>query len=113
MRFWPRTLGIQLIVVTVGAVFLSNVAVAVWFELGSERLTESAVTERLLDRAASTAMLLSAIPAKSRAAAAQAMSSAVWQFDVHYGKDTAEPMTASEVRLAQRLRSMIQPERAK
>jgi signal transduction histidine kinase len=113
MRLWPRTLGIQLIAVTVGAVFLSNVAVAVWFQLTSERLTESAVTERVLDRTASTATLLSAIPAKARAEAAHAMSSAVWQFELHYGKDMGEPMDAAESRLAQRLRAMIQPERAK
>jgi len=113
MRLWPRTLGIQLIAVTVGAVFLSNVAVVVWFQLTSERLTESAVTERVLDRTASTATLLSAIPAKARAEAAHAMSSAVWQFELHYGKDTGEPMDAAESRLAQRLRAMIQPERAK
>jgi signal transduction histidine kinase len=113
MKLWPRTLGMQLIAVTAAAVFFSNVAVAVWFELGSERLTESAITERVLDRTAATATLLSAIPAKSRSAAAQAMSSAVWQFDIHTGKDAAQPMTADETRLAQRLRGMIPPERAK
>ena len=80
MKLWPRTLGVQLIAVTAAAVFLSNVAVAVWFEMGSERLTESALTERVLDRAASMATLLSAIPAKTRSAATQAMSSNVWRF---------------------------------
>ena len=113
MTLWPRTLGRQLIVVTAGAVFLSNVAVAVWFELGSERLTETAITERVLDRTTSTATLLSAIPARARADAAHAMSSAVWQFDLHYGKDVGEPMTADETRLAQRLRTMMPPARAK
>jgi signal transduction histidine kinase len=113
MRLWPRTLGMQLIAVTAVAVFFSNVAVAIWFELGSERLTESALTERVLDRTASTATLLSAIPAKSRVAAAHAMSSAVWQFELRSGKDVAQPMGAEESKLAQRLHTMLPPERAK
>src|SRR5258706_13917725 len=106
MRFWPRTLGMQLIAVTAAAEFVSNVAVAIWFELGSQRLTESAITERVLDRAASTATLLNAIPARSRAAAARAMGSPAWQFDIRVGKDTTEPISSDEAKLAQRLRSM-------
>ena len=35
MKFWPRTLGVQLIIVTAAAVLVSNLAVATWFELGS------------------------------------------------------------------------------
>jgi signal transduction histidine kinase len=113
MKLWPRTLGMQLIAVTAAAVFLSNVAVAVWFEMGSERLTESAVTERVLDRAASMATLLSAIPAKTRYAATQAMSSNVWRFELRTGKDVAQPMTEDEQKLATRLRSMLPAKVAK
>jgi signal transduction histidine kinase len=113
MKLWPRTLGMQLIAVTAAAVFFSNVAVAFWFELSSERSKESALTERVLDRAASTATLLSAIPAKSRIAAAHAMSSTVWQFELRSGKDKVRPMSAEETKLAQRLRAMLPPERAK
>ena len=82
MKLWPRTLGMQLIAVTAVAVFLSNVAVAIWFEMGSERLSESALTERVLDRAASMATLLSAIPPRARLAATQAMSTNVWRFEL-------------------------------
>ena len=113
MKLWPRTLGMQLIAVTAAAVFLSNVAVAVWFEMGSERLTESALTERVLDRAASMATLLSAIPAKTRAAATQAMSSNVWRFELKPGKDVPKPMTEDEQRLASRLRAMLPAKTAK
>lgn len=113
MKMWPRTLGMQLIAVTAAAVFLSNVAVAVWFEMGSERLTESALTERVLDRAASMATLLSAIPPRARLAATQAMSSNVWRFQLKTGKDVALPMTEDEQKLADRLRGMLPPEKAK
>jgi signal transduction histidine kinase len=113
MKLWPRTLGMQLIAVTAAAVFLSNVAVAVWFEMGSERLTESALTERVLDRAASMATLLSAIPARTRNAATQAMSSNVWHFELRSGKDVAQPMTEDEQKLAARLRSMLPAKSAK
>ena len=53
MRLWPRTLGIQLIVVTAAAVLFSNLAVAAWFQLGKERAGETEMRERMLDRAAS------------------------------------------------------------
>ena len=113
MKMWPRTLGMQLIAVTAAAVFLSNVAVAIWFEMGSERLTESAVTERVLDRAASMATLLSAIPPRARSAATDAMSSNVWRFELKTGKDVAQPMNEDEQRLAERLRGMLPEKTAK
>src|SRR5215831_10927928 len=113
MRLWPRTLGVQLIVLTVAAVFASNVAVAVWFEMGSERLTESALNERVLDRAVATANTLKVVPARARAAVARAMSSPVWQFELHAGKDVAGPMNHEEQKLAQRLKTMLPPKEAK
>jgi signal transduction histidine kinase len=113
MRLWPRTLGMQLIVVTVAAVFASNVAVAVWFEMGNEQLTQSALDERVLDRTGSTATLLNAIPARSRPAAARAMSSAVWLFQLQNGKDVALPMSGEEARLAQRLKPLIPAKNSK
>ena len=70
MRLWPRTLGMQLVIVTSVAVFLSNAAVALWFEMGSERLNESALTERLLDRAASVATLMRCRPLEASFSAA-------------------------------------------
>lgn len=107
MRLWPRTLGVQLIVLTVAAVFASNVAVAVWFEMGSERLTESALNERVLDRAAATATTLNVVTARARAAVARSMSSPAWQFELRTGKDVAGPMSQEEQKLAQRLKAML------
>ena len=66
MKLWPRTLGVQLIMVTASAVLISNLAVAAWFQLGNQRMSESDQNERLLDRAASMSTLLAAIPAKAR-----------------------------------------------
>ena len=63
LQFWPKTLAVQLIVVTATAVALSNIAVAFWFEYGNEQQTATAANERVLDRAAAIATTLSAIPA--------------------------------------------------
>ena len=67
--WWPKTLAAQLIVVTAAAVMLSNLGIALWFASSHERQTESALMERLLDRAASAATLLSGIPHRERQAA--------------------------------------------
>jgi signal transduction histidine kinase len=112
MKPWPRTLGMQLIAVTAAAVFLSNVAVAVWFERGSVQESEAAQTERILDRVTSMGVLLSAIPPRARATAAQAMGSAAWRFDLRSGKAVAQPMNDDEARLAARLKAMLPPEKA-
>jgi signal transduction histidine kinase len=107
-NWWPRTLGAQLIVFTAAAVLVSNAAVAVWFELGRERLTESAVNERVLDRAVSVATLLAAMPAKSRDAAAQALTSGPWQLHLNHGKPLPpEPMSEAEAQLAARARALL------
>ncbi|MBU6297797.1 MAG: HAMP domain-containing protein [Alphaproteobacteria bacterium] len=113
MRVWPRTLGMQLIVVTAVAVFLSNVAVAFWFELGSEKLNENALTERLLDRAGSIATLMGSIPPKARDTAARALTSNIWHFELRSGKDLPQPMNANEEKLAVRLKAMLSPKVAK
>ena len=113
MRLWPRTLGMQLIAVTAAAVALSNLAVAVWFELGSERLNESALMERVLDRAASTATLMAAIPAHSRDAATKTLSTGVWSFAIRTGKDVQQPMNSEEAKLAARLRDLLPDDKAK
>ena len=83
MRAWPRTLGMQLVIVTSVAVILSNLAISVWFELGNERTNETALTERVLDRAASIATLMSSIPPKARETAARALASKSWHFEIH------------------------------
>ena len=85
LTLWPRTLAAQLVVVTAAAVLLSNIAVALWFELGREQLTQSAYTERLIDRTVSASTLLASIPAKQRATAARALSGVLWRFEIRHG----------------------------
>jgi signal transduction histidine kinase len=105
--WWPRTLGAQLVVVTAAAVLLSNVAVATWFQLGQERQNQSALNDRVIDRAVSASTLLSAIPAKQREAAAHALSSTVWHFEVHHGHPISEPMNDREMAIAARARALV------
>ncbi len=111
-NWWPRTLGAQLVVVAATAVIASNVAVGSWFAVTEEQLTEASVIGRLLDRAASTAMLLSSIPAREREAAVRTMSSGPWRFQLVYGKPVEHPMTDEEARYAARVRAMLPSERA-
>jgi signal transduction histidine kinase len=107
MRLIPRTLGMQLVGVTAAAVLLSNLAVAAWFELTSARQSEAELMERVVDRAASAAALLAAIPQKSRDAASDTMSTGVWNFDIHDGKDIPQPMTADEAQIAAKVRALL------
>jgi signal transduction histidine kinase len=97
----------QLVIVTSVAVFLSNAAVALWFELGSERFNKSAQTERMLDRAASVATLMSSISPKAREAAAHALTGNLWRFKIRTGKNVAQPMNAEEAKLAAKLKAML------
>ncbi|HEY4943536.1 MAG TPA: ATP-binding protein [Rhizomicrobium sp.] len=107
MKLWPRTLGVQLIVVTAAAVLISNLAVAAWFQLGNQRMSESDQNERLLDRAASMSTLLAAIPAKAREGAAIAMSSGAWHYVLLHGKPSQLSMSEEETRLAARVKDLL------
>ncbi len=107
MKFWPNTLGMQLIAVTAVAVAVSNIAVATWFEFGNQRQNESALIDRALDRAASTATLLAVIPPNSREAAAQTLSSGVWSFSLHKSTPIDNTMDDRERKLASRLRALL------
>jgi len=118
MKLWPeglrpRTLGAQLVVITATAVIASNIAVAAWFTVTEQNLTDASLTERLLDRAVSAASLLGGIPAREREAAALTMSSGPWRFHLVYGKPQIQPMTDEEARYAVRVRAMLPPERAR
>jgi signal transduction histidine kinase len=112
MKIWPRTLAVQLISVTAAAVVISNFAVAWWFELGSERQKETALNERVLDRAAAVAATLIAIPPSARGAVMRSMNSPhLWQFTVlHPGDDITRPMSEEGQRLAQRLTDSLPPQ---
>jgi signal transduction histidine kinase len=110
LKPWPRTVGSQLIVVTALAVLLSNAAVMIWFTLGHERDNDTALTERLLDRAAATAVLMNEIPDSTRESALHAFSSNFWgTYTLHKGAFAAGHMTAEEKRLANRLKAMLPP----
>jgi len=113
MTLWPRTLGSQLIVVTAGAVLISNLAVAVWFELGTARVNENALVDRVLDRTTSTAQVLAAIPPDARKTAAETMSTGVWRFELHDGMTVTEPMNETESALAARLRAQLPADKAR
>ena len=112
MRVWPRTLGVQLIVVTAAAVLLSNLGVALYFQLGNERLNEASLNERAIDRAASTATVLSAVPARAREDAAKGMTTGVWTFELLHGKPVMPAMTEEEQRLAARLQNALPDDKA-
>ncbi|HEY5337679.1 MAG TPA: ATP-binding protein [Rhizomicrobium sp.] len=106
-NWWPRTLGAQLIVITATAVLLSNVVVSVWFQLVQAQATETAINDRLLDRAVSASTLLAAIPAKQREAASHALTSNIWHFQVHRGKPVVQAMSDDERALAQRVSATL------
>ncbi len=112
MRLWPRTLGMQLIVVTAAAVLISNLAVAGWFQFGSDRMSESDQNERIIDRVASMSTVLAAISAKARQGAAVAMSSGAWRYTLLHGKTPMPPMSDEEARLAARVRDLLPDDKA-
>ncbi len=113
MKLWPRTLGMQVIVVTAVAIVLSNATVALWFELGRERINMTEATDRMLDRASQSTALMSSIPPKARTAAASAMEGRWWRYRIQTGPAPEEPMTPEETKLAVRLRSMLPAKAAK
>ncbi|MBV9061703.1 MAG: HAMP domain-containing protein [Alphaproteobacteria bacterium] len=107
LRLWPRTLAAQLVIVTAAAVLISNLAVAIWFELGQQQLTQSSMTERLIDRAVSASTLLASIPAKQRENAAHALSSNVWDFRIRHGRAPEAAMSDAERPLAARIQGLL------
>jgi signal transduction histidine kinase len=112
LKIWPRTLAVQLIAVTAAAVVISNFAVAWWFELGNERQKETALNERVLDRAAAVAATLIAIPPSARGGVMRSMNSPhLWQFtELRPGDEITRPMSEEGQRLAQRLSASLPPQ---
>ena len=112
LKFWPRTLVVQLIAVTAAAVVVSNLAVAWWFERGNEQQSETALNERVLDRAAAVATTLSAIPPASRAVVMKTMSSRIWQFTRVPAEATAPhaPMSDEESALRPAAAASLPPQ---
>jgi len=106
-RFWPNTLAVQLIVVTATAVALSNIGVAFWFEYGNEQQTATAANERVLDRAASVATTLSAIPHGSRGVVLNSMSGRLWKFTLVPTLKAPLAMSPDEQTLSRHLGEML------
>jgi signal transduction histidine kinase len=112
MKFWPRTLVMQLIAVTAMAVLASNLAVAIWFEQGTMRQNETALNERALDRALSVAITLGAVPYKIRPVVLRTMSTNFWRFEMLPTPVHSAPMSDDEARLAARLATQLPPRHA-
>lgn len=106
-KFWPSTLAVQLILVTSVAMTLSNIAVAFWFEYDNQRQIASAANERALDRAASVATTLAAIPQVNHHLVITSMSGRLWKFALAPVPKAPLPMTADERFLARKLREML------
>src|SRR3569832_553411 len=112
MRVWPRTLGVQINVVKAEEVLLSNLGVELYIQLGNERMNEASLNERAIDRAASTATVLSAVPARAREDAAKGMTTGVWTIEHLHGKPVMPAMTEEEQRLAARLQNALPDDKA-
>jgi signal transduction histidine kinase len=112
LKFWPRTLVVQLIAVTAAALVISNFAVAWWFERSNELQNESSLTERVVDRAVAVATTLATIPPASRNVIMKTMSSRIWQFTELPESDAVvnQPMDEEELRFAQRLSAALPPQ---
>lgn len=101
-RFWPRTLVVQLVLVTAAAVAISNIGVAIYFYKNSEAQTRDFNSERMIDRTASVAATVRQFSEKSRLVVMQNMSRLEWRFREAKGY-VPSPMTAEEAALAKRL----------
>ncbi|MBV9420229.1 MAG: HAMP domain-containing protein [Alphaproteobacteria bacterium] len=113
MKLWPRTLGVQLIVVTAASVLVTNIAAALYFQLGNDRLSAADQNDRLVDRAASTSAILATVPAKQREEAAHRLGTGLWQLQLLHGKSAQAAMNDEESALAQRLRAALPPDKSK
>ncbi len=102
LRFWPRTLVVQLILVTAAAVAISNIGVAIYFYKNSEAQTRNFNTERMIDRTAAVAATVARVPPASRLVVMQQMGRFEWRFREITGY-RPQPMTAEETALAKRL----------
>jgi signal transduction histidine kinase len=103
IRLWPKTLAVQLILVTAVAVALSNIAVAFYFFRNSEAQSRNVTIDRLVDRTVAVAATASQVTPESRLAVVRFMSQPYVRFrEVRDGYDTT-PMTAEEAALARRI----------
>ncbi len=101
-RFWPRTLVVQLVLVTAAAVAISNIGVAIYFYSNSEAQTRNFNTDRMIDRTAAVAATVSQMRQDTRLVVMQNFSRPEQRFRAAQGY-VPKPMTAEETALAKRL----------
>ena len=113
-RPWPRTLSMQLILVTAAAVLLSNAAVAYWFEYGSEKQFQQQFQSNSIDRAVGrTAQLvnaLSGIQSETRDTVVRIARQRDFSFTYNIGKVPSRVMNEDEKNLAARVTENLRPE---
>src|SRR6185436_1504469 len=103
IRFWPRTLRVQLILVVAAAVAISNIGVAVYFYKKSEAQARNFSYERVIDRTAAVAATLSQVTPDSRLVVMRTMGRFEWRYREANSDYNKAPMTAEETALAKRL----------
>lgn len=114
LKFYPRTLRQQLIAVTILAVLISNMLALVLFGIRHEHDSDAALVDRLLDRAVSTAILLSKLSPDTQMTALRAFTNNIWgSYGFHHGTLKAVPMSKVEGDLAKRVHRMLPPDLAK
>src|SRR4051794_23121907 len=102
IKFWPRTLRVQLILVVATAVAISNIGVAFYFYKKSEAQARAYSDERMIDRTAAVAATLGQVSPQSRLVVMRNMGRLEWRFrEANRDYDT-RPMTAEEAALAKR-----------
>jgi signal transduction histidine kinase len=113
IRLWPRTLAVQLVMVTALAVVLSNVGVAAYFDRFNFAQNQTFLTDRFVDRATAVATTLRAVPPQSRGTVMRTMGSWNWKFSQIQGPATAQPMDDEESALARRLAESLPTDQAR
>src|SRR5690242_14472880 len=66
LRFWPKTLAVQLILVVAAAVAVSNIAVAYYYYQQSEAQARNFTNDRIVDRTVAVAATSSQVAPESR-----------------------------------------------
>jgi signal transduction histidine kinase len=113
IRFWPRTLALQLVMVTALAVVVSNVLVAAYFDRFNVAQNQTFLTDRFVDRAAAVAMTLREVPPQSRDIVMRTMGSWNWKFSQIQGASGNQPMSEDESALARRLADTLPTHQAR
>jgi signal transduction histidine kinase len=113
MRFWPRTLAIQLVAVTAVAVALSNLGVAAYFDHFNVNQNEDFQNTRMIDRATAVASTLREVPPQSRGVVMRTMGSWNWKFSQVPHGAAMGAMNEEEGNLARRIADNLPTDQAR